>query len=170
MKKMDQMRTGVNLLSRGLKMRCRCLLRVNRVILALGQLLPLFPASGRRNGRSPRLKGARSGHQSWIGASLCWPMMRRLYGAPRSMKMGNIRSPWRYDLTRQDATDTETLGYRRWPMACQRLHIDPAQQQRQDSESDDCPITVSTAESRPTGPLIASLAERGSRRELARAG
>ena len=32
-------------------------------------------------------------------------------GAPRPTKMGTIRSPWRYDLIRQAATDSETLRY-----------------------------------------------------------
>ena len=36
----------------------RCLFWVNRVILFVGRLLPVFPWNGHRQGRSPCLKGA----------------------------------------------------------------------------------------------------------------
>jgi hypothetical protein len=52
---------------------------------------------------------ARSGHGHWIGASLRWPMIRRLFGAPRSMKMGTIRSPCPYDAATRHALQSVNL-------------------------------------------------------------
>jgi hypothetical protein len=81
---------------------------------------------------------SRLGRYHWLHGSVCWPMIRPLCGASGSTKMGNSRSKWPYDLTRQDTTDSEPLGCRRWPMAClARLNMDPKQQHH--NESDDGP-------------------------------